>query len=383
MNIGINGYEAVIPRFGFDEKTGLPIRVGSSIYCYELLVHLNRIDKKNDYVIYLPPLTGSDPASLGLPRTSKNWKYVFVKKRVGPWTITGLGLELLKAKSSIDIFFSPTHYLPFFVPGKSVVSILDVSYLHFPQLFKKKDLYQLKFWGKYSIKKAKKIITISESSKSDIIKEYNVVPDKIVVIYPGIRQESRIMNHELSTKDLAAKFGINRKYILFVGTLQPRKNIVRLIEAFSKLDSLDEDLVIVGRKGWMFEEILNAPEKFGISDKVHFLHDVSDEDLPSFYKNALMFVLPSLYEGFGLPVLEAMKYGCPVITSNVSSLPEAGGDAVLYVDPKDVSDITSKMKKLLTDDKLKKELIEKGHKQAEKFSWEKSARETLEVLESL
>ena len=143
------------------------------------------------------------------------------------------------------------------------------------------------------------------------------------------------------------------------------------------------ELIIVGKKGWLYEEILEAPKKFKIEDKVKFLDFVPDEDLPLLYKNALCFVLPSLYEGFGLPVLEAMKYGCPVITSNVSSLPEAGGDAALYVDPKSIDDIASKIKLLIADKKLRQELIRKGYEQVKKFSWEKTARETLRVLGSI
>jgi glycosyltransferase involved in cell wall biosynthesis len=126
---------------------------------------------------------------------------------------------------------------------------------------------------------------------------------------------------------------------------------------------------------------MGAPKKFGVEERVKFLEKVSDEDLPSLYKHAEFFILPSLYEGFGLPVLEAMSYGCPVITSNISSLPEAGGDAALYVDPKDVKDITEKMNRLLEDDKLRRELSEKGKEQIKKFSWEKSAKEVLAVLE--
>jgi glycosyltransferase involved in cell wall biosynthesis len=185
--------------------------------------------------------------------------------------------------------------------------------------------------------------------------------------------------------ELKKKFQISDQYILFVGTLQPRKNITRLIEAFSclkpyALSLRSLQLVIVGKKGWQYKEILKAPNKFGVADRVKFLDFVSDEDLPSLYKNALCYVLPSLYEGFGLPVLEAMKYDCPVITSNVSSLPEAGGDAALYVDPMNVQDIAEKIELLIRDEKLRRELIGKGRKQIKKFSWEKAAKETLKVL---
>ncbi len=374
MNIGINGYEAVVPRFGFDKNTGLPNRVGSGEFSYENLVALFKIESKNNYFIYLPISPSSD-----MPDEKSNWKYeVITSKKI--WTLTGLGKRLMKNENKLDVFFSQTHYLPFGFKIPSVVTILDVSYLHFPELFKKKDLIKLKYWGRYSIKKANKIITISESSKSDIIKAYKVPVNKIEVIYPGIKEVKLSAKH--SMKDLEENFGIEGKYILFVGTLQPRKNIVKLIEAFSKLDS-DLKLVIIGKKGWQYEEILNAPEKYGVADRVIFLHNVGDEDLPSFYKNAEMFVLPSLYEGFGLPVIEAMKYNCPVITSNVSSLPEAGGDAALYVDPTDATDIKNKMEKLIKDDKLRHELVEKGNEQVKKFSWERSAKETLAVLENI
>jgi glycosyltransferase involved in cell wall biosynthesis len=187
--------------------------------------------------------------------------------------------------------------------------------------------------------------------------------------------------------ELKAKYSLTDKYILFVGTLQPRKNISRLIEAFSILSKKrafsDIELVIVGKKGWSYEEILQAPKKFAVSDRVKFLDFVPDDDLPFLYQHAQCFVLPSLYEGFGLPVLEAMKYNCPVITSNVSSLPEAGGDAAVYIDPLSVSDIAEKLEKVLSDRNLRNTMIERGRKQIQKFSWEKAAKETLKILEKV
>ena len=139
-------------------------------------------------------------------------------------------------------------------------------------------------------------------------------------------------------------------------------------------------MVIVGKRGWLYEEILEAPKKYGVADRVKILENVNDEDLAVFYKHALCYVLPSLYEGFGLPVLEAMQNGCPVLTSNVSSLPEAGGDAVLYFDPNNVDDMAEKITKIVNDEKLRKVLIEKGKKQAQKFNWDKTAKQTLDVL---
>ena len=425
MVIGINGYETAVPRFGYNSETGLPNRVGSGEFAYQLLVNMAKVDKKNDYSVFLPVNPAAD-----MPKETGNFRYVVFKSKK-LWTLLGLSKKLLNYKGKLDVFFSPTHYLPVYTPCPSVVAILDVSYIHFPKLFKKKDLYQLKLWGGQSIKKADKIITISRSSRNDIIKAYKVSEDKVEVIYPGIKKIQDLRFKIYDMEELKQKFGIKGPYILFVGTLQPRKNIVRLVEAFSgivnrqprfsddarqaqtksskRYRSLNESLssglpqkdaaafnspqsgqphdsltlVIVGKKGWQYEEILEAPKKYGVEDRVKFLDSVADEDLPSLYKNALCFCLPSLYEGFGLPVLEAMQYGCPVLTSSVSSLPEAGGDAALYCNPEDTKDITKNLKLITQNSKLREELIKKGYEQVKKFSWEKSARKTLDVLQEV
>ena len=375
MKIGINGYEAVVPRFGFDAKTGLPNRVGSGEFCYQLLRAIYNIDKKNEYFIFLPEKPTSD-----MPKESKNWHYVVFSGKL--WTLVGLSRRLWNYRNKVDVFFSPTHYLPFSTTRPSVIAILDISYLHFPQLFKKRDLYQLKLWGRYSLGKARRIITISKSSKNDIIKAYGVLEDKISVVYPGIKI-GKDSKSEMRTSTLKEKFGIDEDFILFVGTLQPRKNIEKLIEAFSMLKNKNIILVVVGKKGWMFEKIMSAPQKFGVSDRVKFLHSVTDEELPIFYKNAMCFVFPSLYEGFGLPVLEAMQYGCPVLTSNVSSLPEAGGDAAIYFDPQSVEDMAEKINRVVSSQKTREEMVKKGLEQIKKFSWEKSAEKTIKLLEEV
>jgi glycosyltransferase involved in cell wall biosynthesis len=260
---------------------------------------------------------------------------------------------------------------------------MDLSYIYFPHLFNASDLYQLQNWTKYSAKNAKKILTISESSKRDIIRVYDIPHDRVVVTYPG--QKETYSGEILSMEVLQKTYHILGEYVLFVGTLQPRKNIEKLIEAFSQVVQKHPhlSLVIVGKHGWLYEDILKAPQKFGVAEKVKFVSFVPDHDLAAFYTHAICYVLPSLYEGFGLPVLEAMAYNCPVITSNVSSLPEAGGDAALYIDPKNAGDIAEKIMSLVENPHLRKELIEKGKKQIKKFSWEKTAKETLAVLEEV
>ncbi len=371
MIIGIDGNEANTKRL-----------VGIGEYAFELLSEFSRQKHQHKIVVYLK----AKPLSHMPPETDTFQYEVFGPSRL--WTQFGLPIHLLLSREKPSVFFSPSHYVPRLSPAPRVMAIMDVSYVQYPQLFKAKDLYQLKHWTAYSVKKAKKILTISEASKSDIIKEYNVTKDSVEVIYPGVKP-IRALSPELFTMDrLQRDYGIAKNYILFVGTLQPRKNLLRLIEAFSqvlKKKNVPDDLqlVIVGKKGWLFEEILSAPEKYNIVDRIKFLDFVSDEELPALYKNAICYVLPSLYEGFGLPVLEAMKYGCPVITSNISSLPEAAGDAALFVNPEKTEEIENALEKVITDEKLREVLIQKGYKQIKKFSWEKAASETLRVLEDV
>ncbi len=182
-----------------------------------------------------------------------------------------------------------------------------------------------------------------------------------------------------------------KNYILSVGTLQPRKNYVRLIEAFglflkeNKQKFSDLQLLIIGKKGWLYEEILAAPKKYGIADRVTFLDFVKDQDLPAYYKKALCFALPSLYEGFGLPVLEAMAYGCPVVVSNVSSLPEIAGRAAVYIDPNNVESIKNGLLMAVRQRNLVqgRNRIAAGLSQVRKFTWEKAAQQTLEVLQGV
>ena len=375
MIIGIDGNEANVKK-----------RVGISEYAYQLLVQFASFEfakRKNiHFVVYL-----KDKPKKELPPESENWHYRVLKPGK-LWTQWRLPLDLYFHKPRPDVFFSMTHYAPRFSPVPTVISVMDVSYLRFPELFNPSDLYQLRNWTDYSVKHAKKVLTISNSSRDDIIKAYKTSAERVVTIYPGIKKTLSLEPHVFGMNQLQTKYHISDKYILFVGTLQPRKNIVRLIEAFSRIKNQelgikDLELVIIGRKGWQYEEILAAPEKYDVTDQVKFLENVSDDELDVFYQHALCYVLPSLYEGFGLPVVEAMQRGCPVITSNVSSLPEAGGDAALYVDPENVADIAEKITQLITDKQLREELIAKGKKQIQKFSWEKAATETLGVLQEV
>lgn len=366
MIIGIDGNEANVSRL-----------VGIGEYAFQLLKHFSNTKTANiQFQIYL-----KDPPMLHMPRESANWKYIVVTPRK-LWTQIGLPIYLFTHFPRPDAFFTPSHYAPRVSPVSMAVSVMDLSYVYFPELFAKKDLYQLKEWTKYSVHNAKKIFTISESSKNDIIRYYHVDPENVIVTYLGMKDKQAT---PVPFAELQTKFHLPKKYVLFVGTIQPRKNISRLIDGFAAVAKKhkDVDLVIVGKKGWLYEPILEEPKKMGITQRVHFLDFVNDGELAGLYTNAICYCLPSLYEGFGLPVLEAMQYGCPVITSNVSSLPEAGGDACLYVDPQSPADVAKKIVELIEKPALRKKLQEKGYEHIKKFSWEKAAQETLVVLEEL
>lgn len=385
MKIGIDGYEANIEK-----------RVGIGHYAYQLLRHIQKLDKNNFYTIFLPSVPISD-----MPQESVNWRYV-VGKPQNFWTIRQLP-GLIK-KNSVDMFFSPTHYAPWFINVPQIISIMDLSYLHYPEMFRKKDLLQLKYMGGQSIKKAQKILTISEFSKKEISNHYGYPEQDIVVTYPGVNklqqsvaptdpafggriEGSDSTNLEIRDPSTSIHFVRNdrlRKYILFVGTIQPRKNIKRLIEAFELINASDTRLMIVGKKGWLYESLFEIMEKSPKRKSITWLDYVDDFELPRLYKNAICIVLPSLYEGFGIPVVEAMNYGCPVVVSNTTSLPEVAGAAGIYVDPLHVQSIAEGITKAIQLTKEEREaFIKKGKDQARKFTWEQCARKTIDVFNTL
>lgn len=375
MHIGIDGYEANVGR-----------RLGIGRFSFELIDALAReVGKRTlgelECTVFLP----SPPAS-DFPNTQSYWKYVVAGPRK-LWTYIGLPIAIATSSSKVDVIFSPTHYVPRFISTPRVMAIMDLSYMYYPELFKPKDLYQLVHWTEYSVKKSKHIITISEASKHAIMKTYHVPDSRVSVVYPGLTKPTTMV----AFQDIEKKYHISKNYILSVGTIQPRKNYVKLIEAFgiflqkNKQKFRDVQLVIVGKKGWLYDEILETPKKLGLTESVKFLDFVPDEELPSLYSHALCFALPSLYEGFGLPVLEAMSYKCPVVVSNVSSLPEIAGKAAVYVDPEDVASIATGLLTAVRQRNLMqgKYRIKAGIARAQEFTWENAARQTLAILEQV
>ena len=361
MIIGIDGNEANVEK-----------QVGVSVYTKNLLYWYSKwADKNIQFKVFLK----KSPLNF-LPRENKYYKYVVVKSKF-LWSQLFLPINLY-FKNKVNVFFSPAHYAPRFCPVPIVVTIHDLSYFIYPDEFLKKDLYQLKNWTKYSVDKASKIIAVSKTTKKDLMKFYNLPEGKIEVVYNGF--EKNIGDRTCDRTSEVKK----DKYLLFVGTIQPRKNLSVLIRAFNKFIQTNQGfkLVIAGKKGWLFEEIFEEVEKLNLKNKIIFTDHVSDKKLVSLYKNAFCFIMPSLYEGFGIPILEAMAYGCPVISSFTSSLPEIGGEACLYFDPNNLNDLTDKISQLINDIELRNSLIEKGKERIKLFSWKKCATETLNIIKN-
>ena len=300
IRIAIDGNEANV-----EEK------VGVSVYTQNLLNFFHKKSNKNLlFDVYL-----RNTPNQSMPHETKYFKYKIIKGKI-LWSQLFLPLNLLFKKKN-DVFFSPAHYTPRFSKTASIVTIHDLSFHYYPEDFLKHDLFKLKNWTKYSIKKAKRIIAVSQSTKRDLIKFYDVPEDKIQVIYNGFEKN----NTNLKLDKKIIKKIETTPYILYVGTLQPRKNLPTLIDSFSEFVKTNPafKLIITGKKGWLYKVIFDKVMNLKLESKVIFTDFVTDATLKELYKNAFCLVLPSFYEGFGIPILEAMNQGCPVISSNKSS----------------------------------------------------------------
>lgn len=367
MLIGVDGNEANVKN-----------RVGSGQYTLELLKQFAN-DGSKQFEIFL-----KDKPLEDLPNETKNFTY----KVIGPkkfWTQFALSINLT-FKKNLDVFFSPAHYGPRFSRIPYVVTIHDLSYLHFPELFKKNDLYQLTNWSAYSIKDSANVIVPSQSTKDDILKNYEIKSSKITVTHEGYDKTRFKPQPKAAVEKTKSKYKIKGDYIILVGTLQPRKNIERLIESFNLLvtnnQQPDTTLVVVGKKGWMYDQILAKSQKLGIEKQVIFTDFVPDVDLPALISGAKLYVNPSLWEGFGIPVIEAQACGVPVVVSNTSSLPEIVGDSGIFVDPESTDSIAKGIEKVISSEKTRSDLVNKGFENVKRFSWEVCAAETIKVLES-
>ena len=380
MRIGIDCRTILNP-----EKDDL---VGITHYTYQLVKHLINLDnkEKNEYILFFDKeVAGKNIIKFSKPYVKIKYFPFMQYKKFLPIAYSHFLISAFLKRESLDIFHSPTPYLPLSYNEPSVVTAHDLTIYKFPKLFPSGQFLNVKITTPNAFKKAKKIIAISQSIKQDLIKIFKTPADKIEVIYNGINKELFQESPKIEIEKIKNQYGIKENYILFLGTLEPRKNIEMLIEAyelFQKNSATKYQLVIAGKEGWTAQKIhkkaMNSPYK----KEIIFTGYIGPENLNALFSEAKVFVFPSLHEGFGMPVIEAMAKKIPVITSNIESLSEITSKTAILINPKKKEELKEALELVLNNEELRIKLIEKGFKRAKEFCWEKCAEETLEIYKN-
>jgi glycosyltransferase involved in cell wall biosynthesis len=294
------------------------------------------------------------------------------------WTHVRLSWEMLTRPPST--LFVPSHVVPLWHPRRTVVTVHDLGYLEYPQAHTRLSRLYLHLSTRYSAHAAGRVIAISEATKRDLIKHYRIKPRKIAVIYHGRDPIFTPVTDQGRIESTTAKYGITQPYCIHVGTLQPRKNLGVLVEAWDMVRArVDRPpmLQLAGKRGWLYDSLFQSVQSRGLGDLVKFADYVERDDLPALYSGALALPFPSLYEGFGLPPLEAMSCGTPVLASTASSVPEVVGDAGILLNPNDAAAWADAVERVMQEAPLREELSRKGLARAAQFTWERCARQTL------
>jgi glycosyltransferase involved in cell wall biosynthesis len=361
-------------RIGIDVRIAHYTRGGISTYALRLLRALAELDAETDYCIlhsrkeHTPslPTVNFRPVACWTP----------AHHRLERWA---LGAEI--ARLRLDLLHSPDFIPPAFGYRRLVITVHDLNFLYYPQFLTAESRRYYNGQIAWAVRRANHILADSRATKADLVSILSVKPGKITVVHLAADPAHRPLT-KAEAREVAAKYGLEPGYLLFVGTLEPRKNLPGLLQAYRLLRdarTTDEPLVLVGGKGWLYDEIFERVEALHLTEYVRFLHGVPNADLPGLYAAAGLLTTPSFYEGFGLPALEAMSFGTPVVVSDRASLPEVVGDAGLLVNPDDPEDIARALTRVLTDETLRFRMRERGLEQAARFTWDRAARETLAV----
>ncbi len=356
-------------------------RAGVSHYIEQVLIHLGRIDRTNRYSVYTT--RGLDNRALGLP---PNFRVVpsrlpTINPRVRiPWE--QLLAPLLVRRVGADVFHGVLNVLPLACPVPGVVTIHDLAFIRFPQTFRAYNRIYLDFATRLSARRAARVLAVSENTKREVVEILGVPPERVVVTHDAVREHFRPPDPAALEAFRVAK-GLPERFVLYVGTLEPRKNLTTLFEAYAEVARRhDAPLLVGGGKGWLYDAVFRRLEELGLRERVRFVGYIEEEELPLWYAAATVFVFPSIYEGFGMPPLEAMACGTPVITSNSSSLPEVVGDAGLMVPPRDAAAFAAAIGRVLGDAELRQAMRERGLARARAFDWRVTAERTLAAYEA-
>ena len=376
----------LIDAFGIVNET-----TGVGQYSLQLLSALSEIDTKNEYYICLQKKLNNHHPIFNL-RNKNNFTFMEDNiSAIGPKKQFFYYRLLSKNRFKFDLLHSLNSELPLYCNIKRIVTFHDLKYLKYPYFLNKFSTIKAKYL-KYTMKKgaekANKIIAVSRSTKKDIIDLLGINGEKIEVIY----EASNIglyspKNEGILNSDILKKYAIQKPYFLYVGEKRPHKNLEGLIKAFAiykeKYDSRNSSLVLTGKKYSTYHEYMIIAERLGVKDNLIFTGFIPEKYLKTIYSEAEALLLISFYEGFGIPILEAMECGIPVVTSNISSMPEVAGEAALLVDPNNIQEIAEAMNNIVSSKTLRKQLIESGLKRVKQFSWERTARQTLKVYNEI
>ncbi len=385
IHIAIDGNEANVEN-----------RVGSNVYAFEIISQIEQLSQKDEGIEVTVLLATKKIEDL--PKERRGWKYtVFGPEKF--WTQWALPIHLFQHQKKYDVLFTPGHYAPRISTIPYISSVMDTAYLEYPEQFKKSDTLKLTNWTEYSVKNAKKIIAISKYTKEQVVQQYGKNPDDILIAYPSA-SINRLRFEQNHVNTLFVKHTITQPYFLFVGTLQPRKNIEGLIEAFEIFYRMDAGrslqkrkfntqnrtnkkpkLILAGKIGWLADPILKRIDSSPLKNKIITTGFVTEQEKQILYQHAIATCLVGLHEGFGIPPLESLYFGTVPIVSNTTSLPEVVGDAGLLVNPRNPQEIADQMwqaENLSTIDK--RNFRKAAREQIKKFSWKNSAQTILTAL---
>ncbi len=376
-----------MPIVGIDYTAAYEQGAGIGRYVRELMRALAAADDRTSYRLFV---AGASRAALP-PVPGPNFRWCLT--RITPrwfarlWYRLQLPLPVEAFTGRVALYHATDFTLPPTLPGtRTLLTVHDLSFVRAPEATTPVLKAYLDVVVPRSVRRATHVLADSQATRDDLVELYGTEPDKITVLLGGVNPGFVPVTERDARKVVRRRYNIpEQPYIFSIGTVQPRKNYARLIEALAALgpDYGDVHLVIAGGRGWLEGPIYRAVGESGLTDRVHFIGFARDDDLPALYSEAACLAYPSLYEGFGLPVVEAMACGTPVVTSNLSSMPEIAGDAALLIDPYDVDALADAIRRLVSDEALRTELVERGFEQAACFTWERAAQQLRDVYQRL
>ena len=376
-------------RIGIDYTAAVNQGAGIGRYARQMTDALLALDQENEYLLFVPAAKSSSAGSVAAALPSQaNVRLVRLplseRALVALWHRVRLPLPIELFGGRLDVFHSPDFALAPVLKARTLVTVHDLSFRRVPECFEPALLAYLNRVVPRSVARADIVLADSESTRRDAIELLHLPPERVQVVYAGVDSGFGRVTDLVHLEAIRDKYSLPPRFVLSVGTLQPRKNYTRLIEAFARLSGLgDVHLVISGARGWLYADIFHRVEELGLSSRVHFPGYVNEADLPSLYTMAEVFAFPSLYEGFGLPPLEAMACGTPIVVSRASSLPEVVGEAACLIDPLNVEEIAAALQGLLDSPASRSRLAALGLAQAGHFTWSSAARRLLDLYRAV